>query len=66
MISILIESISREIEAFLNCEGFSKIARFFKYIFSGIEAFLKRVRFLKKYEALFKIFYKKLRLFQQF
>jgi hypothetical protein len=37
-ISILFEDIFREIEAYFNlCEGFSKIARLFIYIFSGRE-----------------------------
>jgi hypothetical protein len=41
-ISILIEDIFREIQAFFHAfEGFSKIARIFKYIFIGSKAFIK-------------------------
>jgi hypothetical protein len=54
----IFEDIFRIIEALLNkCESFSKIARFFKYIFSGIKAF-------QKIRGFFKTFKEKWRLFQ--
>jgi hypothetical protein len=50
---ILFEDIFREIEALFNeCEGFSKIAMIFKFIFSGL--FKSELRIVKKFEAFLK------------